>query len=320
MGVGFQNATFTDVLSAAYKKHYAKFTEQIMDNNYLFKMLGKWGLIREESGGTSIVEPLMFNTNTAVGAYREWDILDLSRQDTLTAAEFEWKYVHIPVTHSGQQTFKVSGKEKIIDLAQAKIKQSEISLDVYMDQVLLADGSGEGGASLTGLKAGIEEGSAWSVYGGIDSNVHTQWRNRWTGSVGSFATNGIDAMRSMYNSTSSGSRKPTMIVTTQAIFEYYEKTVTNIYRTMDLATADIGFRNLVYKETPMMFDDNCTAGYMYFINAEFLRLVVGKGRNFSLTPFQRPPNQDAQVASMFWYGQLTCNNRRRQGVLTGITA
>ena len=320
MGVGFQNSSFNDVLSAAFKKHYKRFTEQIMDNNYLFKMLGKWGLIREESGGASIVENLMFNVSTAVGSYGEWDVLDLSRQDTLTAAEYEWKYVHVNVTISGQQKFKTSGKEQIVSLAQAKIDQAEISLDYYMDQVLLADGSGNGGKDLTGLAAAIEEGSAWSTYGGINSNTYSQWRNRWTGSVGSFASNGLDNMRSMYNSCSSGSKKPTMIVTTQAVFEYYEKTVTNIYRSMDLATADIGYRNLMYKETPMMFDDNCTAGYMYFINADFLRLVIGKGKSFNLTPFQRPPNQDAEVASMFWYGQLTCNNRRRQGVLTGITA
>lgn len=320
MGVGFQNANFNDIVTSAFRNHKSKFQEVIMDNNLLYGMLGEKGFIREEDGGYEIIEPLMFNVSTAVGSFAPYDVLDTSPQDTLTAAKFDWKYVHVPVSIDGPTKFKNGGKSRIIDLVAAKIKQAELSIDYYMDVVLFGDGTNNGSKDVTGLGLAVEEGTAWSTYGDIDSNAYTQWRNQWTGAVGSFATNGLDKMRSIYNSCTSGSKKPDLIVTTQAIFEYYEKTVTNIYRSMDLKKADLGYLNLMFKETPMIFDDNVPSGYMYFLNSEFIRLVFGKGKNMTLTPFQRPENMDAEIASMFMYLQMTCNHRRRQGLLTAITA
>lgn len=321
MGVGFANSSFTDLTTAAFKNHASKgkFQEVIMDNNLLFGMLGEKGYIREEDGGTEIVEALMFNVSTAVGSYSGYDILDVSPQDTLTAASFEWKQVHVPVSIDGMTKFKNMGKTRIIDLVSAKIKQAELSIDYYMDQVLFGDGTANGGKDITGLGLAVEEGTAWSTYGNIDSNTYTQWRNQHIAAGGAFSSVGLTKMRTMYNNCSSGSKKPDLIVTTQTIFEAYEATVSNIYRSMDLKKADLGYQNLMFKETPIIFDDNVTSQYMYFLNSEFLRLVYGKGKNMTLTPFQRPENQDAEVASMFIYLQMTCNHRRRQGLITTLS-
>ena len=317
--MGNENPSFNDILTASFNNHREGFVNCIMNNNAFFMMLDKYGMTRELDGGVAIVEPLMFNTSTAVGSYSGSDILDVSVQNALTAAKFVWKQIHCPISIDGITEFQNAGKSRRIELIQAYMTQAETSLNVYTNKVLFGDGSGNGGKDITGLLAAVEEGTVWSTYGDIDSNLFPVWRNAWA-TVGSFATNGIDKMKSMYNTVSQGPKNPNLIITTQAIYEYYEKTVSNVYRTMDLKTANIGFTNLVFKNCPIIFDDDCTSGYMYFIMSEFFKMVYGKGKKMTLTPFQTPHNQDIRVASMFAYLQLVCNHRRRQGVLTGITA
>jgi hypothetical protein len=45
---------------------------------------------------------------------------------------------------------------------------------------------------------------------------------------------------------------------------------------------------------------------------------VASSRNFSMTPFVKPENQDARVAHVLFAGAACVGNRRKQGVMGGI--
>jgi len=317
-----QNANFDDVITSSIRNSKKSIQDLIYNHNYTFKMMDELGFTREQSGGYEIQENLMFEENSTVRSFSRWDLLDNSPQDTVTAAQFEWKQVAGSVTIDHFTEFQNSGaSEKIFDLLEAKIMQLQISMATYFNEKWLSgDGTGNGGKDIPGLALFVEEGTAWSTVGNINSSTYSQWRNQWTGSVGSFASNGADAMRAMYNSCSSGIAKPKIILTTQAVFQYYEKLVQSQYRSMDLKKADIGYTNILFKETPVMFDEDIIAGYMYFLNPTFMRLVYGKGKKFAISSFMQPINQDGKVAHCIVYLTPTINHRARQGVLTGITA
>jgi hypothetical protein len=165
----------------------------------------------------------------------------------------------------------------------------------------------------------VEEGSAWSTVAGIDSNVETWWRNKFTAS-GSFATQGLDDMRTTFNNCTKGSMHPDLLVTTQTVYQYYEKILQPLERFLDQKAADAGFQNLLFKGSPIMWDEYCTAGYMYFLNSEFIHWIVDSETDFTTTPFMRPNNQDAEVAQILTYANLALSNRARQGVMTAIVA
>ncbi|MEM3145979.1 MAG: phage major capsid protein [Candidatus Nitrosotenuis sp.] len=314
------NPNFDALVTTTLKNYRKNLADNITAHQALFMQLKKKGFIREEDGGTSIVEPLLVGKNTTVRSYSGYDVLDVTPQAGVTAAEFAWKQIAGSVTISGEEEFKNSGSAtRVLSLLETKIKQLEISMTLEINRQLFGDGTGNGGKDITGLALAVEDGTAWSVYGGIDSNAYTYWRNQWIGSVGSFAANGVDRMRTLFNSASRGTEKPTLIITTQAIFEAYEKSLSPALRFSDPETADAGFMNLLFRGVPVVFDDDAPAGELRMLNSEYLRLVIGKGRNFSVTPFVRPENQDAKVSQILFYGNLTCNNRARQGVLTGIT-
>lgn len=338
------NPNFDTLVATTLKNYRANLADNITAHQVVWFQLKERGFIREDEGGTSIVEPLLVGRNTTVKSYAGYDIIDVAPQQGITAAEFNWKQIAGSVSISGEEEFKNSGsKTKVISLLQSKITQLELSMMLEINRQLQADGTGNGGKDITGLALAVEDGAVWSVYGGIDSNAFTYWRNQWVDYNATFGLldlgagittslrNLIRAMERIYNSCMRGKVRPTVIITDQLIFEAYEQsmqlTSSNYRVQVDRKMADAGFMNLLFKETPVVFDEdmpgaslvtNSDDHEMLFLNADFMKFVIGRGKNFVVTDFQRPENQDAKVSQVILYGNLTLNNRARQGRISNI--
>lgn len=338
------NPNFDTLVSTTLKNYRRLLADNITAHQVLWFMLKEKGFIKEDEGGTNIVEPLMIGRNTTVRSYSGYDIIDTTPQEGISAAEYDWKQIAGSVTISGREEFINSGsKTRILNLLESKIQQLQISMMLEVNRQLQADGTGNGGKDLTGLAVAVEDGTAWSVYGGIDSNAFPYWRNQWIGGVTITDTAAApltpttagplhDALRTLYNSASRGKIKPTFIASSQALYEAYEKTLVLNERFLDMKLGDAGFQNLMYKATPWVFDEDMPNNNVYpslgtdllnqelvMLNVDFMRFVLGRGKNFVVTDFQKPENQDAKVSQVLFYGNLTTNNRARQARLSGVT-
>jgi hypothetical protein len=326
------NATFTTFLTSTLRNYRSKLIENLMGHNALYWQLKKRGFVTEESGSRSIVQPLMYGQNSTVGSYAGWDLLDVTPQEGITAAEYAWKFIAGTVTISGEEEFKNSGsKTRIFNLLEAKIRQLELSMQLQMNIQLFSDGSGNNGKDITGLLAAVQDGGAWSEYGGIDSAVtaNAWWRNMyvafatsytagWKGASGK-SVEGLSMMRNVYNTVSLGNSKPSLIITNQGWFERYEGDIEgDKLRLTSTELADAGFQNLTFKGCPMIFDEDLQANTMLFLNSDFMKFVIGKGRNFVNTPFVKPQNQDAKVSQVLFAGQLTLSKRDQHARVNGI--
>lgn len=334
------NPNFDALVSTTLKNYRRLLADNITAHQVLWFMMKEKGFIREEDGGTSIVEPLLVGRNTTVKSYNGYDIIDTTPQEGISAAEFDWKQIAGSVSISGREEFINSGsKTKVISLLESKIQQLQISMMLETNRQLQGDGTGNGGKDLTGLAVAVEDGAAWSVYGGIDSNLNPYWRNQWLGNIAIDTTPAagpidfnplLDAMRTVYNSASRGKVKPTILIGSQAVFEAYEASLTVNERFLDMKLGDAGFQNLMYKATPFVFDEDMPNNAVFtrtanvlnqellFLNVDFMRFVLGKGKNFIVTDMQKPENQDAKVSQVLMYGNLTVNNRARQGRISNI--
>jgi hypothetical protein len=321
------NPNFDTLVATTLKNYRANLADNITEQQVVWLELKKRGFVEERDGGTSLVEPLLIGRNTTVGSFKGYDILDTTPQEGISAAEFEWKQVAGTVTISGEEEFKNSGsKTQIVNLLKSKVKQLELSMMLEINRMLQGDGTGNLGKDITGLAALVEDGAAWSTIGGIDSNANPYWRNQWIGGTATFASAGVDRMRTIYNSCCRGNVKPTVIITDQYLFEQYEKTLVPNERFVDMSLGDAGFMNLMFKMTPIVFDDDMPfedlatdEHQMMFLNMDFLKFVIGKGRNFVVSDFVKPENQDAKVSSVILYGNFVLSNRARHGRLTDLT-
>ena len=324
------NSSFTTFLTSTLQKYRRTLQENLMGQQALFWQLKQRGFVTEEKGGRSIVVPLMYGTNDTVSSYQGYDLLDVTPQAGITAAEYDWKYIAGSVTISGQEEFENSGdKERIFNLLEAKIKQLEISMKLELNEQLFAVGTGNGGKDLTGLNLAVQDGTSWSTYGGIDSSVtaNSWWRNQWVDfdalntdfdtASGSSSVQGMDAMRAMFNDCTVSNEKPSLIVTTSDLYERYEGYVEGTkLRTQNTKMADAGFLNIEFKGVPIIFDEDMDTDEMLFLNSDYLKFVIGKGRNFTSTPFVKPENQDAKVSHVLFTGNIVTSKRDVHGRIT----
>lgn len=320
------DANVGTILSTTLKKYRKTLTDNIHKSNAVFYLLKKNGALKEEDGGERIVEPLMYGKNTTAGSYSGYQTLDTTPQEGIDSAEFNWKQYSVSISISGKEERQNAGTSRIINLLEAKTNQAEMSLTESLSVGLFSDGTGNGNLNLTGLEAMVLDSG---TYGGINSATYTWWKSYVESTSEAL---GLAKMRTAFNNASVGGKDtPDLIVTTQALFEKYEglftvvsvaSTTSGAFATPSEGTkkvADGGFQTMAFKGVPVVWDEQCPSGTMYFLNTKHMKLTVHKDANFETTDFVKPENQDARVAQVLFMGNLTCNRRSSFAKLTAKT-
>ena len=310
------NPNFDALLSTTLANYRDQLTDNIFTARPLTYFLQDKGRIRMLNGGTKIVEPLIYGESGTVKSYSGYDSISLTAQTGITAAEYDWKQYAASIAISGIEEAKNNGEQEIINLLEAKIMQAEESMREGFNRMFYADGTGNSGKDWNGLGNLVE---ASGTVGGINraTTGNEYWRSYEENTATALT---LAQMSTGYNSVSVGNDHPDMVLTTQTLFEKYEALLQPQLRYTDTKTADAGFQNLLFKAAPVVYDEHCTAGIVYFLNSKYLTLVGHSGKWFSQTEFVRPEDLDARYALIMCYGNLTCRNAAKQGKLTAKTA
>lgn len=344
------NPAFDQVAATTMQRYRPKLADNVTDKSAVMFYLKKSGGVEEQDGGRTLVEPIIFAENTTAGSFRDYDIIPTDPQGGISAAEFPWASLAVSISISGRQEFvNADNQVRVFSLLKGKTMQSQITMTNMFNRQSHSDGQGNGGKDLTGFLAAIENGAAWNVYGGIDSNTQLYWRNQWIG-FDAFAsarlanTNFLQELEqdyrvfrqvltTFYNSMMRNTDKTKLMMMGQRVHEYFESTITINERYVkegnigDSALANAGFEVLKFKGTSMVLDNlvnnvsiapNATNQEIEACNTDFMKLVIGSGRNFMMTPFIRPYNQEAKVAQIILYAQYILNNRALQGRMDDI--
>ena len=311
------NPDFNAILSTTLQNYQPTLVDNIFKDLVLLNHMNSKGRVQMEEGGTSIVEPLMYAVNGTASSYSGYDAIDLTPQDGISAANYQWKQMAASIAISGIEEAQNRGTEAIIKLLNAKIMQAEMSVKSDLNSMLYGDGTGNGGKDFNGL--GNIVATVNNTVGGIDASANTWWNPYQDVSA---ATLSLQDMGKVYNNASKGNDVPDIIVTNEDLFSKYESLLTQNVRYQDVAKANAGFQNLMFKQTPVVFDlalaADTTAAPMYFLNTKYLKLVGMNGHWFNTTDFQSGTvaGIDARYALVLAFGELTCSNRSRQGYLT----
>jgi hypothetical protein len=166
------SATFTELVTTTFRNHRSEIKDNISNRNALLKRLKKRGNYRTEDGGTTIACPLDYASNSTYQRYADWDLLNISQSDVLSAAEYQWRQIAIHVVASGRELRINSGDSAIMKLAKARMKnairtfQNSFSGDIYS--------AGSLANQVNGLAAIVAE-TATNTVGGIDANAWSFW-------------------------------------------------------------------------------------------------------------------------------------------------
>lgn len=306
--------------------------------------------------GESLRIPVKVAKSTSGGSYDGYDLFSTQRVNTRQNFTFRVKGFYQSVTISGMEKGVNATKEGVLNLLATEMESSQQDMIDSIGSLFYGDGTGNGGKDFTGLAAAVDDGTTAANYGGLSRSTYTSLQSDRTNLAGALT---LSAMAASYDAAKVGPDVPTIIVTTESIWSDYEAllqptvragydgfsggravTATGV-KSRDALNGEIGFDALFYRGTPLVADEKCTSGAMYFLNEKYLnwyalprtdRQGVGKqGSNIegaysdqgvpvvSWTGLKEPINQDAEVGQFLINGELVNSNPNRSAVIVGIT-
>ncbi len=312
------NSAFTDIITTTLQGYSGELADNITNHNALWRQIKRKGNMRPATG-RSIVQELEYAVNGTTMWYSGAEALDISASETFTAAEYNYKQLAGNVTITGLEQIQNSGKEVVHNLLQSRMRNLEKSLTNTLATALYADGTGTSSKELGGLQLLVADTNTNTV-GGISGNTYSWWRNYvcdMSSAIGTASTNTIQhAMNLTWINTIRGADKPDIITADATFYLYYLESLTPNQRFTDDKGAGVGFTSLVYQaNVPVIYDDQCPANHMYFLNTDYLFMRPSPKRQFTPLGEKSSVNQDALVMPIVWAGNMTVSNRARQGVI-----
>ena len=317
--------SLTEAIDNLYTSTWQHMKGNVVDNIFDATPFWFWmkdkGRLRTQSGGRHILEPLEYAKNDGVKFLGKGGTVSLNDREFLTEALYDWRYLVAPLVRFGVDDQVNRGKTKILSLVEAKLSNAENSLVDQLETSLFA-GVGAAGGAFDGLQHLVQDDPTSStVVGSINQSSNSWWQNKTKDLTGvSFATSGVDEMRTMLNNVTNNRLKDRsdIIVSGQTPFEFYEDAAFAKLEIHNTKLAELGFDHQVFKGIPMIWSPACSTR-MYFLNTSFLSFVYDPAMFFDMTEWKAIPEQVNDRAAQIATACTTTTSRRRvQGVIHTI--
>ncbi len=295
------------------------------NNNAILRRLNKRGNMKNWNGGRTIVQELDYAGNNTYTRYSGADILDISPQTVLTAAEFVPKQAAVSVNITGLEELQNSGPDAILDLLESRIRNAEGAMENGLATDMYSDGTASSGKQIGGLKL-IVANTNTNTVGGISGSTWSFWRNVSYSATanGSPATaESATSIQSHWNDiwaqVTRGNDVVDLILASNGTYNFYQASLQPLQRFTQSTDADAGFTSLKYHGADVVLDGgiggNVPANTAYFLNTKYIFWRPHKDRNIvPLDDGRFSVNQDAMVKLIVWAGAMTVSSRRQQAV------
>lgn len=320
-----------DVVTTTLENRSKVLADNITNNNALLMMLKDRGRAKPFAGGREIYQELRYAQNQTFMFYSGFEFLNVSLNDTMTAARFPIKQAAIAVTISGLESLQNRGEEEMMNLIEERVDGAESTFWNQMSAAIYSDGTGWGGKQIGGLALLVSKTPTSGVVGGIDRSTNVWWRNlainATTDTKGAVTSSNIQKyMNQATIQLKRNSDGINLAVADNNYYTAYLESLQAIQRITDGGSSKqgTGFTSLKYygagKEVDIVLDGGrngqIPANTMYFLNTDYIYYKPHSGRNFKVIGGDRTNiNQDAIVRLYGWAGNMTISNSSLQGVL-----
>lgn len=347
MGARSLTEVLTDlnICTAAFKEDVVRVVTQ--DTFISSRLLKK---SRAVSGGKYISQPLDYGSGNA-RAMGEYDEITLSPEETMDEAQFNWKWINDTVVLSEKKIdIQNVGKEQLINLTEHKYKTLARTFKEKFEELLFATTIGTNAPeslysicttqnnTVGGIDAATGIGGSGTIVLPFDwnpkildvsaSGTVTVTFDDLINPASKYYIENI--MQVIYGALAVGNDTPTIAVTTQVVWDAYEK-VLRADKRFDSAynqSADAGFDTLKFRNMLIAVDENVPGGslntdsttysYMYVLNENYLHFRHKKGKDFTATKWKKAEKQHVYFSEMNWWGGFTTSRRDKQGSVYGL--
>lgn len=320
--------------------------DQVMESNVLATML----LSRAKAWeGDQQKFPVQIAKPTNGGSFSGYDILATVAEDNEINLTYDPKFHRQSFTLPYTELMQNGVADRVRSLLASEATKTAIGLADQIGTAFYGDGTGNGGKDMLGLEALVDDGTNTATIGGQSRATYTALNSSVTASGGTMT---LAQVRSVYSGAKFGSVKPTLGVTTEAVFDLFDQLLEQKARYNETSPGRarvgvFGFDTIKYRGVDIVSDEKCTTGNLYFLNENFLHFKTLKGDadgaelkpimfkkgdvrgndfasrvpgfGFQYTGNLQPTNQLAIVNHIVIGGNLMTDMPRAHSKLTGIT-
>lgn len=351
--------TYLDSVFAQSIANYRKqLIDNIGASNAVLYEILKSDAYEEADGGTFIAENLMYGLAPA-DSYDGYDELSTLPTDGISQAVFQWRQMASPIVYAMKEVIQNEHKLIDLvksRITQAELGIQEGWAQAFMWGASPQGGNiYTARTSPVNASLGIDPLPLF-VYAGTGVTVgnipdtNTWWQNKYKQSTsGTFSAFMLE-LEGLYNSCALGTGgPPNLMLMDQVTYQTFIHAYFSIYKANpDALDGAYPFVGKKFLNAKVVMDDkvpdalNNASGYAsqaggvvpttgttngtcYFLNTKFFKVRYHPSRDWTLLAdengkhFVKPINGDSRVGHIGWMGQVTCNNRRKQGVLYGIS-
>lgn len=317
-------AQFVEIATTTISKYSKKLANNVLKSNALFgKMYEKKRMV---TGGKDLQFSIKYKENTNITSFTDYDKFTINPVDQFCEAKYDWAAYNCAIIFSDFEMAKNDGEERMLNLIESRIKAAEDDLKNRLNTDLYLDGTGNGSKNMLGLAALVADSPSTGILGGIDRATETFWQNKQKTASGAWGSGtnlyGRKDSDYLYTTIRVGKTVPDLYLLgsyalrgLKAELETIERGNSNFQARKTWGFVDLDFNNM-----DGVYDESCPAAKAYMINTDFMQLTVHNKYNFKPIPAQRPDDQASFVQHIRVFLQLTTDQPKAHGVITGITA
>lgn len=336
------------------EKIAAKVTDGILDGNIITSLI--FSKAKPWRFGREYIHNLKYQKSTAQGWYTGMG--NFSTTEQVGEVQMKWRpsSMYGSVTMPGLE-LSVNKNMPVIDQEAYKMESAGQDL---LDSIGTAFyGSGASNAC-DGLDNIVDDATVAATYAGLARASYTALNADVSSSVGSIS---LDTIGASIDAATVGSHTPKIILTTQTLWRAIEDLLFPslaaqygaagskrgmVNRLGDVGTGPsltglAGYTAIYYRGIPIVADEKCTSGDIYYLNTDFTfwaglphykhgminlggNILEGvdneapRNHGISWTGFKTPIGQDGETGQFLMYGQMICTSPRHNSKDEGVTA
>lgn len=312
----------SEITTTTIRNRSKRLADNMTDNTALLQRMKQQGKVRMVSGGETILQELEYAENSTYKRYSGYENLNINPSDVITSAEFQWKQAAVAVSISGLEQLKNSGKERMIDLLEARISNAEKTMVNNVSGDIYSDGTADGGKQIGGLQSLVSTSPTTGTVGGINRANFTFWRNQVnTGTLASIDADILGDLRAAWVKQVRNRDKPDLLIGDNITYVAFWGALQANQRFTNEALATAGFNNIKFNTADFVLDGgiggDAPTNTVFLLNTDFIHWRPHRDRNMvPLDPDRFATNQDAMVKLIGLAANMTLSNAQLQGVLT----
>lgn len=250
-------------------------------------------------------------------------------QTAIQNAEFNLKLGVVPIPFMGMESL-IQSSEVVIPLLKARMADAKTVAVQALSSKLLQSAPNDTG-EIDNLYSAYDDGSAVTVYGGINRVTNPFWKAQSTITAGAILTR-VAFIKELVKTSTQGNAggeavdfvvmSPgdwTTLMTDFMGLEQFKTSPGSRYGSDDLINA--GFRGLMLGDTPIFMDPFCPVGTAYLFNSRYLALYISTDAPFAFSGFYSsiPNLQIANIGVVIVALNLVCTKPGSGRKITGIS-